>query len=178
MVSWADLAILVVVLLSALLSLWRGTLREGLSLTVWLLALGGGFILMVPIMPRLEPHVSVFAVRIILAFGGGFLATLIAGGLLNIIILQVLKPRRPSTMDRLLGTPLGLLRGLFAVVVLVFLASFTSLPEDNWWQNSPLLQRLTPVVSWLQGFMPVDLEPTPVPADVDGATSGAATTTS
>lgn len=169
--SWVDGVIVGIAAFSALLSLWRGTLRELLSLMVWGIALIGGFLLMSPIMQRLEPYVDVFSVQIILGFGGGFLLTLIVGGLANIILLQILKPRRPATPDRLLGTLLGFTRGLCAVVVLIFLASFTGLPNDEWWQRSPLLQQLSPVASWLREFVPVELPPPPAVENVATATT-------
>ena len=161
--SWADLAVVIIIGFSALLSLWRGTFREGLSLAVWVIAFGMGFVLMVPIMTELEPHVDILSVRAILGFGGAFLATLVVGGLLNIIIVQILKPRRPRTADRLLASLLGLLRGVCAVILLVLLASFTSLPEDDWWQQSLVLPRMAPLSDWLYGFLPVDPRPSPAP---------------
>lgn len=162
--SWADLAVVVIIGFSALLSLWRGTLREVLSLAVWLIAFGVGFLLMEPIMAALEPRVDVVSVRAIIGFGGAFLATLVVGGLINIIIVQVARRRRPSTPDRLLGSLFGLLRGACAVLLLVLLASFTSLPRDDWWQASLVLRQMDPVTGWLHGLMPVQLPPPPDPA--------------
>jgi len=160
-VIWADLAIIVIIGFSAFLSLWRGTLREILSLAIWVIAFGVGFLLMAPIMDLLEPHVDVVSVRAILGFGGAFLATLVLGGLVNIIILQVLRRRRLNTGDRLLGSLFGLLRGACAVLLLVLLASFTSLPRDDWWQQSLVLRQMDPVTGWLHGLMPVQLPPPP-----------------
>ena len=81
-----DIAIMVVLLLSALIGLARGLVKEILSLASWMLA----FILAIYFAPTVAGHLgSAFgsdSVRLVVAFGAVFIAALIAGGILQWMI--------------------------------------------------------------------------------------------
>ncbi|HXH03471.1 MAG TPA: CvpA family protein [Candidatus Competibacteraceae bacterium] len=155
--TWADYVILAVVGLSVLMSLWRGFLTEVISLATWIAAFIVAFLFMDEAAVYLADRVAVPSVRAILAFGGLFLATLLVGGLCNVIVNQLVRKTGLSGTDRLLGLFFGLVRGIAIVSVLVLLSGLTPLPQDPWWKQSVLLPHFQPLANWLQGFLPPSL---------------------
>ncbi len=106
---------------------------------------------------RLEPWISVPSVRIITAFGALFLTTLVIGGLVNILVAQLVQGTGLSGTDRMVGVVFGVVRGVAIVAVLVLLAGLTPLPADPWWSQSLFLPHLQDLALWLRDFLPVDL---------------------
>ena len=129
--SWIDFVVLAILLLSALVGLMRGFVREALGLCAWV----GAAILAERLYGQLLPFsrrmigddavadpvafVVVFAVLLIaFLLVAGALGTLVRGSLL-------------SGIDRLAGFGFGLLRG-FAVLVIAFLVVAPLLPVAEW----------------------------------------------
>jgi membrane protein required for colicin V production len=149
-----DYFILSIIALSVIIGVWRGFLREALSLTAWVVAFAVGIFFVEDAAAYLTSHVSVPSARLILAFGGLFLATLFVGGVLNILISQVVLRTRLSAIDRGLGSIFGALRAFAIVSVVVLLAGLTPLPGDPWWRQSQLLPYFEPLAIWLRDLLP------------------------
>ena len=116
----------------------------------------------------LAEYVSLPSVRLILAFGGLFLATLFVGGVLNILLGQLVLRSGLTVTDRMIGVVFGFLRGVAVMVVLVLLAGLTPLPEDPWWEESQFLPYFQNLALWLRDFFPADYDryftfPSPAP---------------
>lgn len=153
-ILWVDYFIIGVIALSVLISLWRGFLREAISLAAWVLAFVVAFLFVDDGAAYLTQYVGVPSVRIILAFGGLFLTTLFLGGLVNILVAQLVLQTGLTGTDRLLGIIFGLVRGGAIITILVLLASLTPLPKDPWWQQSLLLPHFQQAALWLRNFLP------------------------
>lgn len=153
----ADYIILAIIGVSVIIGIWRGFLREFISLATLVAAFAISFIFVEDAALYLVPYLEVPSVRAILAFGGLFLATMLIGGLINIIVGQLVKHTGLSGTDRLIGLVFGAVRGaaLVALLVLVF-ATQTPLPEDPWWQESALLGRFELMAVWLRDLLPPD----------------------
>ncbi len=137
----ADLAILAVALVSMVVSLFRGFVREAFSLLVWIAA---GYLALRasgPLAMEMSPWIEMPSVRLIVAFVGVFVLVLVVGGLLNYLLGKLVVSTGLSGTDRLLGGLFGLLRGAAIVLVAVIIARFTPFPSDPWWQESELLPR-------------------------------------
>ena len=152
-----DYSVLGVIGLSVLLSVWRGFMREVLSLAAWIVAFLIAFMFADAGAAYLAAYVSVPSVRIILAFGGLFLVTLFIGGLINILVAQLVKTTGLSGTDRMIGIVFGVVRGVAIIGLLVLLAGLTPLPSDPWWNESLLLPRFQPMALWLRGLLPPEL---------------------
>jgi len=152
-----DYSVLGVIGLSVLLSVWRGFMREVLSLAAWVVAFLIAFMFADAGAAYLAAYVSVPSVRIILAFGGLFLVTLFIGGLINILVAQLVKTTGLSGTDRMIGIVFGVVRGVAIIGLLVLLAGLTPLPSDPWWNESLLLPRFQPMALWLRGLLPPEL---------------------
>lgn len=151
---WIDYAILGVLLLSMVVSALRGFIRECLSLVVWIAAVVVAVAFSDVAAGFLSSHVTVPSVRLILAFTGLFLATLVLGGLVNYLIGTLVTKTGLSGTDRIIGIVFGLLRGIAVVTVLVMLAGLTPLPADPWWDQSLLLPRFVDLASYVVEWIP------------------------
>ena len=83
--NWADYFILILITLSALIGLWRGLLREVISLATWIAAIAIAFLFAEDGAAHLAPYIELPSLRIAAAFGGLFLTTLLLGGLVGIL---------------------------------------------------------------------------------------------
>ena len=151
---WIDIAILVVVGISAAISLIRGFVREALSLAGWFAAFAAGLYLSEPVSPMLAGVISNPSLQLIVAFVLLFVATLFAAALANFFIYKLVKITGLSGTDRMIGVIFGVLRGVVVVSVLVVLASMTTLPTEPWWQESLLLGYFEQFDVWAKGYLP------------------------
>ncbi|MDB5987600.1 MAG: colicin production CvpA [Nevskia sp.] len=152
--AWLDLVFLGVVLLSILIGVFRGFVREALSLATWILA----FVLSLRYGPllaeRLQATIHAQAARTAIGYALVFFGVLIVGALLTYLVGILIRSAGLSPVDRMLGSGFGLLRGALLVVACVMLAGITSLHQENWWQQSRLAPELQPAANSLQTLIP------------------------
>ena len=158
--NWLDVAILVLIALSAVISLLRGFVREALSLAAWVLAFWVAltFAARLAATPWLSAQIESPTARIGAAFVALFLLTLVVGAIINFLVAQLVSKTGLSGTDRLIGAVFGVARGVVLVGVLVLLAGFTQLPEERWWNESSLLPQFESFAVWMQGFLPADVQ--------------------
>jgi len=156
-VIWVDIAILVVIGLSMLVSLWRGFTREALSLLAWITAFWVGFTFAHYPAHYLVGYISVPSARLALGFLGLFMVTLLLGGVINYLIGKLVDQTGLTGTDRLLGIFFGLGRGIVIIAVLVLLAGLTPLPQDPWWGESLFVGHFEQLAVWLRAFLPPEI---------------------
>lgn len=149
----ADLLILGVLVVSMVLGLIRGFVREAIAVLAWL----GGLWLAWRYAPLIEPFlggaigeppVSTWTARALIV-----LAVLIVGWLVAGILSHLLRHSGLSLLvDRLLGATFGVLRGAVVVAVFVLLGQFVEMTEVPWWQQSKLLPYAAELAGWIQTF--------------------------
>lgn len=155
--NWADYAILAIILISALISIGRGLVREVLSLLGLIAALWVSISFSPSIASLLEGAVSVPSMRRLLAFMALFIATLALAAVVNYFIAKLVMKTGLSGTDRALGVLFGAVRGVAIVTVLVLMAGLTPLPDDPWWDKSLLLGHFQTIALWIRGHLPDDL---------------------
>lgn len=155
--SYIDLIILGVIVLSALISVLRGFVKEAVSLVSWILAFwvaasfAGKLALLLPDFVRFEQ------LRLAIGFAGLFLLTLLVGGLANFLISSFVSRSGLGGTDRSLGVVFGTLRGVVVVAVLVMLAGLTQLTAQSEWRNALLVPYFEVVAVWIRDFLPEDV---------------------
>lgn len=154
---WLDIAILVVVGLSALISLIRGFVREAFSLAVWVLAFWVAWSFFRDLEVPLRPWLDSPTLRLGLAFALLMIVTLVLGGLVNYLIIQLVERTGMSGTDRLIGMVFGTARGVLLVAVLVLLAGLTPLPSEGWWFESNLVGYFEELALWLRDLLPPEM---------------------
>ena len=152
--AWLDIVILGIILLSALISLVRGFVREAFSLAVWVLAFWVSWSFFRDLEVPLQAWIESPTVRVGVAFAALMIATLVAGGLVNFLIIQLVERTGMSGTDRLIGMVFGAARGVLLVAVLVLLAGLTPMPEEDWWLESGLVGYFQELSYWLRDLLP------------------------
>jgi membrane protein required for colicin V production len=155
--NWVDYAILAIIGISVLISLWRGFTKEALSLAGWIIAAWVALTFADQLQVLLEPHIQVPSLRLIVAFAILFIATLFLAGFINYLAVQVIKKTGLSGTDRMVGIFFGVARGCVVVAVLVLMAGMTPLPQDPWWGQSQMMHYFQDMAVWLRQFLPADI---------------------
>lgn len=154
--TWIDYLILGIIVISALVSLLRGFLRETVSLLAWIIgfwlalrfahALGGLF-----------GFVHNPSVRVVIGFILIFVVVLMAGATTNFFVGKLVKRSGAGMADRVLGMLFGFARGVVIVVVLALVAGFTLLPRSPTWRNSLLAPYAETLALDLRHWLPPDV---------------------
>lgn len=145
--NWADWAIIAIVLLSCLIGVKRGFVKEAMSLAVWALAFFVAISFHERLAVLLERSIDTPSLRYVVAFGVLFAATLVVGSLVNYLIGELVKMTGLSGTDRLFGAVFGWVRGVFVVLVAVVLLGGI-FEDDPWWRSSRLIPQLLVLEDW------------------------------
>ena len=152
-----DLAVIVIVGLSVLLSLIRGLVREVLALAAWVVAFLAANVLAGEVAPWLPDAIPTEALRLLAGFVMVFVVVLIAVSALAILASKLVKSAGLGVEDRVLGGVFGLARGMLVVMILVLLAGLTSLPRQPVWRNAVLSDPLVVFAGSIKAWLPADL---------------------
>ena len=144
-----DWIILVILSASGLLSLWRGFVKEAISLIFWVTAFILSSRLSAQFSSLMPAAIESESVRVMLSFISIFLGTLIVGGLINRIISSLLKFSGMGGTDRFLGMVFGVFRGgVLVMAALIVLPPFFDLEQQPWWQSSILIPKFLLLEEW------------------------------
>lgn len=143
-ISWLDIILIVIMLVSGFLAMVRGFTREVLSIFSWAMAAVAALYLTPRYFEVLLPYIDNPSIAQIVFAAGVFIVTLIIVSLITFRISDKVLDSRVGALDRTLGFIFGLARG-FLLVAIVFIL-FTALARDQpeWVRNArsyPLLQR-------------------------------------
>lgn len=151
-----DIAMAAVVLLSVIISLWRGLIFELLSVAAWVGAFfvaqwwAPGVQAWLPLegaSPTLRYAAAFVLVFVVAAFAGGFLAW---------IGRRVVEALGLRPMDRTLGIAFGLVRGVVLLLAGATLVLMTPLAQESWWTQSWGADWLTSTLRALKPMLPAD----------------------
>ncbi|GIX33213.1 MAG: hypothetical protein KatS3mg125_1169 [Lysobacterales bacterium] len=156
----ADWLILAVLVVSMLIGFVRGFIAEAVALLSWVAAVVGALHLGPWVADAFAAEIALPSARLILGYALVFFALLIAGTLAGWLLRHLAHSSGLSGTDRLLGLLFGLARGVAIAALAVFLAAFTPLARDPWWQQSRLIPPLERIARWMAGFLPASGEGT------------------
>ena len=152
--AWIDIAIIALILLSSILSLFRGFVTEALDLAAWLVAFWVAMTFHEELALWLAQWVTLPSAQKPAAFILLFIAAWLLGALVNYLAGKLVRKSGLSGTDRLLGVVFGAARGVAIVTILVLLAGLTMMPQDPWWQDSQLLGYFEELALWIRGYLP------------------------
>ncbi len=152
--AWIDVVIIALIVLSALLSLFRGFVKEALALASWLVAFWVAMVFHEDLAVVLSQWLAEPSVQKIAAFSVLFISVLLLGALVNYLAVKLVTKTGLTGTDRMLGVIFGVARGAIIVAVLVLLAGLTALPQDSWWQESQLLGYFQDFAVWIHDLVP------------------------
>src|SRR5215813_10962344 len=149
-----DLALIAIVALSTLFAFARGIVRELIALATWIAALVAAFAYAGPVSALFPGLDMSAAAKHVLAFALILIAILVAGALVARILAGAVKAVGLGFVDRLLGGMFGVARGLLVVVLFALIAGVTTLPKQDWWQNSMLGRSLAEAALGFKPYLP------------------------
>lgn len=135
----ADYSIIAIIVLSTLISLARGFIREAISLVTWVVAVWIAIRFMHIVSDALTNYIQSPQVRLSVAFACLLITVLILGALLNHLFSQLIENIGLNGIDRLLGAIFGVARGIVLIEVLVLGGLLLNFTQANWWQHSQLI---------------------------------------
>ncbi|WP_430913193.1 CvpA family protein [Methylobacterium sp. sgz302541] len=131
--SVLDLAVLGIVLVSALLAAVRGVTREVLAIIAWVAAAAVAWSFHPLLLPTVKQHVTSDTVALVASIAAIFLGTLIVVSIITVKISDVVLDSRIGAVDRSLGFLFGAARGfLICVIGWVFLAWLVQGKMPEW----------------------------------------------
>lgn len=151
--SILDLIILILLVLFTGTGALRGMLRESLSLAVWVLAIGSGWLFADAVSSWFDMLEDV-NLRRLLAFVVIVPAMLAVLTILAFVLRKLLPRPIPGLTDRGVGAVLGAMRGAVVVVVMVLLAGLTSLPKKADWRESYFVGIFQPAAGKILEWLP------------------------
>ncbi len=161
-ITLLDIIVLAVMLLSGLLAMIRGFMREILSIAAW----GAAALATLYAFPKLLPTAKAYfnndTIAMIAVVAGVFLGTLIVATVITSRISDMVLDSRIGALDRTLGFLFGLGRGLLIVVVafLFFAWLVPDKQQPDWVRSAKSLSVLQSSGAWLQSLLPDDPEST------------------
>ncbi len=174
-ISWLDVILIVIMLISGFLAMVRGFTREVLSIFSWAVAAVVALYLTPKYAGMLDPYIDNPSVAQIAFAAGVFVITLIVVSLITFRISDSVLDSRVGALDRTLGFIFGLARG-FLLVAIVFIL-FTALARDqpDWVRNArsfPILQKTQVAIESLLPMNPEQFLPSSKDDQPDGQTEG------
>src|ERR1700680_2051056 len=161
-ITLLDIILLFVMMISALLAMVRGFMREILSIASWAAAA----IATLYAYPKLEPVAKQYFTNDTVAKGVAiaavFLGTLLVVSIITVKISDMILDSRVGALDRTLGFLFGLGRGLVIVVVafLFFAWLVPDRSQPEWVRGAKSKVVLQSTGDWLMSMLPDDPEST------------------
>lgn len=153
----ADLIVLSIIVLSVVISLMRGFVKEAMSLAGWLLALWISMTFSSGMAELFGDSIKDPTLRLLAAFVSLFVLSLIVGAIINFFASQLVQRAGLTGIDRTIGAVFGLLRGVLLVTIVVMLLGLTTLPKESWWDESFFMFRFEAIATWLKDLLPDDI---------------------
>ncbi len=154
--SGIDYLILGVIAVSATIGIWRGFVREALSLIVWVAAFWLAYTWASSLEVMLVDLLADQAVRVIVCFIVLFLLVHIVGFVISRLLSSLIKSIGLKGVDRVAGAGFGFVRGFVAVAALVLLVEMTPLTQEAMWQQSFIVPMFKDAMQWAQLQYPLD----------------------
>jgi len=160
MPSYLDLGLIVVVLISALLSMLRGFTREVLAIASWAAAAAAAYVFHPMLLPTVKQYISNDKGALAVAAASIFIVTLVIVSVITVKISDLILDSRIGALDRSLGFLFGAGRGfLLCAIAFIFFAFLV--PEKSyptWVQNSKTRSWLEATGASLEALLPENLD--------------------
>src|SRR5476649_1153685 len=159
-ITLLDIILLVVMLISGLLAMIRGFMREILSIGAWGVAALATLWAYAKVLPIAKGYFASDMVAAGVTVGGVFLLTLLIVSIITVRISDMILDSRVGALDRTLGFLFGLGRGL-VIVVVAFLFFAWLVPERSqpeWVKGAKSKVVLQSTGQWLMSMLPDEPE--------------------
>jgi membrane protein required for colicin V production len=161
-ITLLDIILIGVMLVSALLAMIRGFMREILSIAAWVIAAVATLYAYAKFLPLAKSYFNNDIVAAAVLIGGTFLGTLVIVSIITVRFSDMVLDSRVGALDRTLGFLFGLARGLIIVVVAFLFFAWLVPPrtQPSWVANAKSKVVLQSTGDWLISMLPDDPEST------------------
>jgi len=161
-ITLLDIILIGVMLISALLAMIRGFMREVLSIAAWVIAAVVTLYSYTKLLPFAKTYFNNDIVAAAVVVGGTFLGTLLIVSIITVRFSDMVLDSRIGALDRTLGFLFGLARGLVIVVVafLFFAWLVPDRSQPEWVRSAKSRVVLQGTGDWLMSMLPDDPEST------------------
>src|SRR5450755_2329012 len=155
MPSYLDLGVIVIVLISAFLSMVRGFTGEVLAIGSWVAAAAAAYFFYPLVLPYVTPYIHKEMIAQGVSAAGVFFATLIVVSIITVRLSDAILDSKIGALDRTLGFVFGAARGfLLAVVAFAIFGWLVTEKQQPEWVKSaktrPILEETgTKVIAML-----------------------------
>jgi membrane protein required for colicin V production len=158
MPSYLDLAVLGIVLVSALLSMMRGFTREVLAIASWAAAAAAAYYFYPMVMPYLASYIHKEVIAQAAAAAIVFFVTLIVVSLFTVRLSDAILDSKIGALDRSLGFVFGVARGFLLAVVAfaIFDWLVSEKQQPEWVKNARTRPVLTETANRIVALLPSD----------------------
>lgn len=153
-----DYIILAIILVSAIMGLVRGLLREAIAVITWFLAIVLAWSLASSLEPLLGGVLVGSPLRIWAARAIIFVGILLLGGAVSVIVAHYVRVSMFAPTDKMLGFVFGLIRGIVIVGAFTIAIQALRMDEDPRWKSSRLMPYAIGVADALRGIVGEKLE--------------------
>ncbi|MFG1344160.1 CvpA family protein [Xanthobacter autotrophicus DSM 431] len=155
-VTLLDIIVLSVMLISGLLAMVRGFLREVFSIMSWVVAAGVTAYFHKQALPYVKQYISQDSAALAVTVALLFLGTLLIASIITARISDLVLDSRIGALDRTLGFLFGLARGLLLMVIALLFFNWLVPPEKlpPWVANAKTLPAMKNMGEWLKAQLP------------------------
>lgn len=153
-----DVFILVIITLSASISYSQGLVKEVLSATVWLLALGFTFTFLDALTYALIPLIPFIDLRLVFALVLLFLFSFFLLLWLNYLLIDSILLPEMTLLERIVAMNFGVIRAGVLVLWLLFIAAVSEqVAHSAVWRTSLLIQEFEKVAWLICHLLPAEI---------------------
>ena len=154
---WIDLVVIAFFAISILIGIYRGFVKEVLSVASWALAAFVAFYYGEQAAAYIRPYINQEPLDLAIAYVGVFLVSLILFSVISHILSQLFAATGMTGIDRSIGSVFGAVRAVVIIVVLILAGRFMAMDNQAWWEQSQLIPLFDPLVEWFKSFLPADI---------------------
>jgi len=153
-----DILIAVAILVSIGVGLFRGLVKEAISIVALLFAIWAALYFGPAVGDVSQSWLSSDELQMWFGRILVFAVILSIGGLLSWGISKIIRMSVLSGMDRMLGGLFGIVRGVILISLFIIGGQFAGFDNDDWWEDSRLIPHLQVVADWIKVMAPQGLE--------------------
>lgn len=153
-VVWVDIAIAALFLISILVGLFRGLVKEILSVTAWIAAAWVAWNYSDLASSTIQNYISNQDIAVAVAYVAVFLVALIVFSIVGYLISKIFSATGMTSIDRSLGTVFGAIRAALLVAIIILVGRYMAFEEHSWWTDSQLLGYFEQLAEWIRSYLP------------------------
>lgn len=152
-----DWIIAAIFLVSILVGVFRGFIKEALSLTSWIVSIWLAFTFCAQAGEFISQsiyHIPTPKFREWAGFALIFIGSLFLFAVISYAITKIFVKGPIKGVDRVLGVGFGAVRAAAIIVALLVVARGFGLNTSDWWSNSQHIAKFEPMMGYVEGLFP------------------------